>query len=227
MSGHSGDPVAEESKRFFTFFNLSMILVAITGLEIVIIYVQSFEGSTIIGVLFATSILKFVGVVCWFMHLRWDKFLNTVLFLMGLVIALGTFFAVIYMVDEHPVVEEFKVTQINNVWKAETEYKKGEYVSLNDKFFVANSDHTSDQNFTAESWSEASGIPHMISWKISTADLIEINSKKPENPYYYQYSPSEDSVIVGNRIALLDQVGATEDFRIKVRSEAFWVENKD
>ena len=67
----------------------------------------------------------------------------------------------------------------------------------------------------------------MISWKISTADLIEINSKKPENPYYYQYSPSEDSVIVGNRIALLEQVGATEDFRIKVRSEAFWVENKD
>lgn len=227
MSGHSDDPVAEESKRFFTFFNLSMILVAITGLEIVIIYVQSFEGSTIIGVLFATSILKFVGVVCWFMHLRWDKFLNTVLFLMGLVIALGTFFAVIYMADEHPVVEEFKVTQISNDWKAETEYQKGEYVALNDKFFVSNSDHTSDQNFTAESWSEVSGIPHMISWKISTADLIEINSKKPENPYYYQYSPSEDSVIVGNRIALLEQVGATEDFRIKVRSEAFWVENKD
>lgn len=95
MSGHSDDPVAEESKRFFTFFNLSMILVAITGLEIVIIYVQSFEGSTIIGVLFATSILKFIGVVCWFMHLRWDKILNTVLFLMGLVIALGTYFAVI------------------------------------------------------------------------------------------------------------------------------------
>ena len=37
-----------------------MILVAITGIEIVIIYIQSFEGSIIIGVLFATSILKFV-----------------------------------------------------------------------------------------------------------------------------------------------------------------------
>ena len=73
MSGHSEDPVAEESQRFFTFFNLSMVLVAITGLEIVIIYVQSFEGSTIIGVLFATSILKFIGVVWWFMHLRWDE----------------------------------------------------------------------------------------------------------------------------------------------------------
>ena len=69
MSGHAEDPVVEESKRFFTFFNLSMILVAITGLEIVIIYVQSFDGSTIIGVLFATSIVKFIGVVTWFMHL--------------------------------------------------------------------------------------------------------------------------------------------------------------
>ena len=106
MSGHAEDPVSEESKRFFTFFNLSMILVAITGIEIVIIYVETFEGSSIISVLFATSILKFVGVVWWFMHLRWDKILNTMLFLLGLVIALGTFFAVIYMADTHPVIAE-------------------------------------------------------------------------------------------------------------------------
>ena len=106
MSGHAEDPIMEESKRFFTFFNLSMILVAITGIEIVIIYVETFDGSSIIGTLFATSILKFIGVIWWFMHLKWDKFLNTVLFLMGLVIALGTFFAVIYMTDVHPVIDE-------------------------------------------------------------------------------------------------------------------------
>ena len=226
MSGHSEDPVAEESKRFFTFFNLSMILVAITGLEIVIIYVQSFEGSIIIGVLFTTSILKFIGVVWWFMHLRWDKILNTVLFLIGLVIALGTYFAVIFMADEHPVVEEFKVTQIENKWKAGTKYKSGDYVSVNEKFYQANIDHTSDNNWTQESWNDVIGIPHMISWKITnSADLIEINSKKPENPYYYQYSPAEQESIEENRIALLEQPGSTEDFRIKVRSEAFWVEN--
>ena len=40
---------------------------------------------------------------------------------MGLVIALGTFFAVIFMADEHPVVEEFKVAQIENEWKAGTQ----------------------------------------------------------------------------------------------------------
>ena len=213
MSGHSEDPVAEESQRFFTFFNLSMILVAITGLEIVIIYVQTFEGSTIIGVLFATSILKFIGVVWWFMHLRWDKILNTVLFLIGLVIALGTYFAVIFMADEHPVVEEFKVTQIENKWKAGTEYKSGDYVSVNEKFYQANIDHTSDNNWTQESWNDVTGIPHMISWKITnSADLIEINSKKPENPYYYQYSPTEQESIEENRISYLSSRAALKTF---------------
>jgi cytochrome c oxidase subunit 4 len=225
MSGHSDDAVAEESKRFFTFFNLSMILVAITGLEIVIIYVQSFEGSTIIGVLFATSIVKFIGVVWWFMHLRWDKILNTVLFLMGLVIALGTFFAVIFMADEHPVVEEFQVTKIDNNWKSGKSYKSGDFVGVNERYYQAISDHTADNNWTEKMWNEVSGIPHLISWKISTADLIEINSKKPENPFYYQYNPAQQDGIVGNRVAILEQEGKTEDFRIKVRSEAFWVEN--
>ena len=82
MSGHSEDPVLEESKRFFTFFNLSMLLVAITGIEIVIIYVRAFDGPVIITVLSICSVIKFVGVMTWFMHLRWDKILNTVLFLM-------------------------------------------------------------------------------------------------------------------------------------------------
>ena len=160
------------------------------------------------------------------MHLRWDKILNTILFLMGLVIALGTFFAVIFMADEHPVVEEFKVTQIENNWKADTEYKSGDYVSFNDKFYQSKSDHTSDKNWTKETWNEVTGIPHLITWKITNdADLIEINSKKPENPFYFQYSPTDKETIEESKIVLLEQPGGTDDFRLKVRSEAFWVEN--
>jgi hypothetical protein len=144
---------------------------------------------------------------------------------MGLVIALGTFFAVIFMADEHPVVEEFKVTKIEDVWKSGTDYTSGDFVAVDDKFYQASTDHTADKNWSKEMWNEVSGIPHLISWKISTADLIEINSKRPENPFYYQYNPAQQNEIVGNRVAILEQEGKTEDFRIKVRSEAFWVEN--
>ena len=49
-------------------------------------------------------------------------------------------------------------------------------------------------------------IPHLFSWKISTADLIEINSKRPENPFYYTfYNPSPQDGIVGNRVAVLEK----------------------
>ena len=163
MSGHSEDPVAEESKRFFTFFNLSMLLVAITGIEIVIIYVQTFDGSYIIGILFATSILKFIGVVWWFMHLRWDKFLNTVLFLMGLVIAVATYIAVIYMGDSHPVIEKFEVTAYDKSWEAEQSYKQGDFVKIGEVFYEASQTHTSGKEFKNDNnWKKVDGIPHQI-----------------------------------------------------------------
>ena len=235
MSGHSEDPIAEESERFFTFFNLSMILVAITGIEIVIIYVQSFEGSSIIAILFVTSILKFIGVMTWFMHLRWDKILNTVLFLMGLVISVFTYIAVIYMADDPPVVEEFKVSPLEQVWKTGNDYNQGDYVKHNDSFFVAKHDHTSPDSFNKKiligeekltAWKKVNGIPHQFNWKVSTGDLIEINSLNPGNPFFHQYHPSQVDNIEGSKISILAQNASAEDFRIKVRSEAFWVENQ-
>ena len=233
MSGHSEDPVEEESNRFFTFFNLSMLLVAITGIEIVIIYVRAFEGTTIFTVLAVCSVIKFIGVMTWFMHLRWDKILNTVLFLMGLVIAAFTFFAVIYMADDTPVVEKFAVSPIEENWKADFDYKKGDYIKENDSFYVANFNHKSSQTFESNStegsekltnWKLVKGIPHQITWKVSIADLIEISSLKPENPFFHQYHPSETVNVEGSKISLLSQNASSEDFRIKVRSEAFWVD---
>ena len=227
MSGHSEDPVAEESKRFFTFFNLSMALVAITGIEVVIIYVKPIGGAAIIGVLFLTSIIKFIGVIWWFMHLRWDKIVNTVLFLLGLVIALGTFFAVIYMGDTHPVIEKFEVTAITQDWEAEKDYKKDEFVKVGENFFQSNSDHTSSENFEKNSilWKQVDGIPHQFSWKITQADTVEIHSEKPENPFFLQFFPTNQEMVEGSQVSLLSQSATTEDFRIKVRSEAFWTEN--
>jgi len=239
MSGHAEDPVSEESKRFFTFFNLSMVLVAITGIEIVIIYVQTFEGSSIIAILFATSILKFVGVVWWFMHLKWDKFLNTVLFLMGLVIALGTYFAVIYMADTHPEIENFSVNVIEKKWEAGKSYAKDDYILEDGEYYKSNVDHVAPATFSEsvdsedsrqKVWTKVDGVPHEVSWKVtsgdlieinSVGDLIEINSVKPENPFFHKYEPAETENIEGTKFALLNKAATKDDFRIKVRSESY------
>ena len=232
MSGHSEDPVAEESKRFFTFFNLSMALVAITGLEIVIIYVQTLDGSTIIGTLFATSIVKFIGVVWWFMHLRWDKIVNTVLFLLGLVIALGTYFAVIYMADTHPEISKFEVSAIKDVWKASQKYEKDDYVVHDGTYFVANLKHESPDTFSesidgsGDAWTkiEQNKVPHQFSWVVSHGDLIEINSQKDGLSFFKRVLDTEQEDISGEKVYLLDQEASTEDFRIKAKSEAYWTE---
>lgn len=230
MSGHSEDPVAEESKRFFTFFNLSMMLVAITGIEIVIIYIQTFDGASIIGVLFTTSVLKFIGVVWWFMHLKWDKFLNTVLFLMGLVIALVTYFAVIYMADTHPEIEDFSVSILEEKWQSGKDYSKGDFIFQEDVFYKAILDHTSPDSFDDEvgkgdaketAWEKVDQVPHQITWKVSHGDMIEINSMESDNTFFHQYNPSQDDTIEGKKIALLDRRSSKDEFRIKVRSEAY------
>ena len=54
--------------------------------------------------------------------------------------------------------------------------------------------------------------------------MIEINSLRPENPFFHLYRPSDTDNIEGSKISLLAQNVAAEDFRIKVRSEANWVD---
>ena len=227
MSGHGEDPVEEESKRFFTFFNLSMALVAITGIEIVIIYVQAFESTSIIGILFTTSIVKFFGVVYWFMHLKWDKVLNTVLFLLGLVIALGTYFAVIYMADDTPIIESFEVTAVENIWKAKTDYETGTYLKHEDTYYKVESAHTSKEDFEADKWEKVEGIPHRISWKIGNTDMIEINSRTPDNPFYHRHQPEEPDNVEGSVVRILAKVSTKADFCLKARSEANWTERSE
>ena len=61
---------AEENQRFFTWLSS---MVAITVLKLLSVC-YNLRWSYIIGVLFATSIIKFIGVVTWFMHLNGIKF---------------------------------------------------------------------------------------------------------------------------------------------------------
>ena len=55
---------------------------------------------------------------------------------------------------------------------------------------------------------------------------MEINSKSPANPFFHLDLPKEHENIDESEVFLLTQSATTEDFRIKVRSEAYWTENQ-
>ena len=147
---------------------------------------------------------------------------------MGLVIAVFTYFAVIYMADDPPVVEEFVVSPWNKIGRP-IRLSKGRLCKHENVFYVSNIEQNSPsivpgEKDSANSWNKVDGIPHQFTWKVSTGDLIEINSLQPGNPFFHQYHPSETDNIEGSKIALLAQSALLMTLGLKVRSDAFWVE---
>lgn len=89
-----------ETKRYHTFVNLALGLAAITGIELVLVYMP-FHPIFIFTTLLALSLFKFVAVVAWFMHLIYDKLILTLAFGTGLVIATGTFVALGFLMSRN------------------------------------------------------------------------------------------------------------------------------
>lgn len=81
-----------ETDKYHTFVNLALGLAAITGIELVLVYLP-FNKLFIFSVLLSLSLFKFVAVIAWFMHLIYDKLILTLAFGTGLSIATGTFIA--------------------------------------------------------------------------------------------------------------------------------------
>ena len=90
---HSG-----EEQKYHAFINLAMVLAAITGIELVLVYLP-INDILILTVLIVLSLFKFVGVIAWFMHLVYDKLLLTLAFGTGLVMATGTVIALMFIMD--------------------------------------------------------------------------------------------------------------------------------
>ena len=84
---------AEQSK-FGLYVEIAMLLAVITGLELVTVYLP-FMKWLLITVLVVLSTVKFMFVIFYFMHLRWDKMFCTILFFIGLVLAGGTMWALL------------------------------------------------------------------------------------------------------------------------------------
>jgi hypothetical protein len=101
IKAHGDSHLAEEHQRYFTFFNLSVALILITAVELVIVYVP-INPVFVMTSLVVMSGFKFLAVIWWFMHLRWDLILCTVLFMIGLFIATGTVTALMFLFEADP-----------------------------------------------------------------------------------------------------------------------------
>jgi cytochrome c oxidase subunit IV len=100
MDAHASAPAspepghALEQSKFWFFVQIAMLLAVITGLELVTVYLP-FMRWLLISVLVVLSTVKFMFVIFYFMHLRWDKVFCTILFFIGLILAGGTMWALL------------------------------------------------------------------------------------------------------------------------------------
>jgi cytochrome c oxidase subunit 4 len=91
---HATDSHAPSEGKFYIFVQLAMVLSIITGVEIIMVYLP-FAHWLLFGTLATLSAVKFMFVIFFFMHLRWDKAFCTVLFFIGLILAGGTMWALL------------------------------------------------------------------------------------------------------------------------------------
>lgn len=101
--GH--DAGHHEDSKFHIFVQIAMLLAFITGVEIILIYLP-LPAWLLISTLSILSLVKFLYVIFYFMHLKWDKMFCTTLFFIGLVLATGTagaLMAIFSAADSKPV----------------------------------------------------------------------------------------------------------------------------
>ncbi len=80
------------------YVGIAIFLAIITGIEVAIYYIDFFS-SVLVPMLVVFSAVKFVTVVGYFMHLRFDGKLLSMIFGAALVIALAVYIAVDLMMD--------------------------------------------------------------------------------------------------------------------------------
>lgn len=85
-----------EPSKFHVYIQIAMILSVITGVEVVLIYMPLAKWLVVTALLLLSAV-KFLFVIFYFMHLRWDKVFCTVLFFIGLVLAGGTMWALLQL----------------------------------------------------------------------------------------------------------------------------------
>ncbi len=90
------DAHGHEPSKFHIYIQIAMILAVITSVEVVLVYLPLAKW-LVIAALVTLSAVKFMFVIFYFMHLRWDKLFCTILFFIGLVLGSFTMFALLHL----------------------------------------------------------------------------------------------------------------------------------
>ena len=77
------------------YWRIALFLAIVTGVEVGIVYVPGFEGPILVISLIVLGIAKFLTVVVYFMHLKYEPFTMNFMFYFGLVGALALFIALL------------------------------------------------------------------------------------------------------------------------------------
>ena len=77
------------------YWQIALFLGIVTAVEIAIAYIPNINRGLLTTGLLVLGVVKFVSVVGWFMHLRFENKLMNRLFAIGLVLELGFFFVVL------------------------------------------------------------------------------------------------------------------------------------
>jgi cytochrome c oxidase subunit 4 len=78
------------------YVQVGMVLAIVTAVEVALYYIDMASGA-LLGLLIVLSMLKFLLVVLWFMHLRFDNRIFSILFFGGMGLAFAIFVAVLAM----------------------------------------------------------------------------------------------------------------------------------
>lgn len=93
-SGHVVAPGAEGHPTPATYVTVGAILAVVTMLEVGIYYLDIAKG-VLVAFLLILSAMKFILVILWFMHLRFDSKIFSVLFAGGLFLVVALFVVVL------------------------------------------------------------------------------------------------------------------------------------
>ena len=79
------------------YWVIALILAAVTAVEVALFYIENLDEAVLTTTLIVLSLGKFLLVILYFMHLKFDNRLFSVLFAGGLITTIGAFIAVLAM----------------------------------------------------------------------------------------------------------------------------------